>query len=242
MTYYRNKSELYDDIQNFRNKFNITSNSYPLNLIDIFGNRKGLKIGSMHFSTHGLRGIAAKGNSLIDDVIILDDSRTSEEKNFYCGHEIMHLLLHRNQAANSFKCYDTVQPNQNSFLEWEANEGSAELLMPCKELIPIINRALPFLKHSCDYRQLKSELSAKYNVSTSVVECRLESLKFEIYQYNQGISLENVKIISNSRQRKNNINIKSLNDIEKEKFDFEYKEHLHRAKCLKKQRESYRKL
>jgi len=70
------------------------------------------------------------------------------------------------------------------------------------------------LKTWQDYFNFKLQLAHDFNVSDCVMEYRFESLKYEIAQYLNGISLENLKIMSKKQQEQMGISVKSLNDIE----------------------------
>lgn len=50
------------------------------------------------------------------------------------------------------------------------------------------------------------------------MENRIENLKYETFQYLNGTPLSDIEILSNSQQRKRNITVKSLNDIENDLF------------------------
>lgn len=45
-----------------------------------------------------------------------------------------------------------------------------------------------------------SSQSAFFNVPSTVIECRINNLKYEIAQYLDGASLENLDILSNTQQ------------------------------------------
>lgn len=70
-----------------------------------------------------------------------------------------------------------------------------------------------------DIAYLKDYAADMFNVTRTVIEYRLESLKYEIHQYINGIPLRDIKMLSLSQQKRQKINIKSLNDIEKELRD-----------------------
>lgn len=57
--------------------------------------------------------------------ILLNSSLSFPEKNFYGTHELIHIYTNTDNPGQSFNCYDTVKPDQNSYIEWIANEGAA---------------------------------------------------------------------------------------------------------------------
>ena len=67
---------------------------YGINLVKEYENF-GILTEAVPFKTHALRGMAAIGDKPQPDVILLNSARTPQEQNFDCGHETIHLALHR---------------------------------------------------------------------------------------------------------------------------------------------------
>lgn len=214
------KKVLYEEIDHIREtKLKVSNLDYPLDLVKMCQETDGIKLEKLSFKTQSLRGIAILGEDQTeDDIILLNSNLTASELNFYCGHELIHLILHRREPKKQFNCYDKVMPNQNCFFEWHANEGSAEMLIPYKLLLPKIKKAKGKMETWHDLSKLRSQLSKDFFVSDIVMELRLKSLKYEISQFLDGTCLEKIKILSARQQAEQNINIKSLVDIEKELF------------------------
>lgn len=211
MNYIR-KADLYKLISNIRCHWGLEDNDYDVDVVNLC-QQYGIKVGCMPFETRGLRGIASVGDSGTPDVIILNSYRNKIEQNIDCAHESIHLAYHRNEECKSFNCFDIARPSQNKFLEWQANEGSAELLVPYKTLLPKIKKCYYALKTYMDVFSFKSELVQEYHVTDAVISYRLESLKFEIEQYVNGIDIHDLRILSYSSQINQGINVKSLNDV-----------------------------
>lgn len=161
--------------------------------------------------------MAFKGEQ--SDSIILNSTRGRLENQFDCGHELIHLYKHRNSEIDYFNCFEKTHPVQNSFIEWEANEGSAELIVPMCLLLPEIKKRS--FKSWSDINSMKFELSDLFKVSHGVMQFRIESLKYEINQYLNGASLKDIKILSATAQKQRGIHVKSLNTIEDEMFSAE---------------------
>lgn len=86
----------------------------------------GIKLERIPFKTRGLRGMSYPGARPQPDIILLNSKRSEIEQNFDCGHEMVHLAIHRNLNKKVFNCFDrSTAPNQDPFLEWQANEGAA---------------------------------------------------------------------------------------------------------------------
>lgn len=129
---------------------------------------------------------------------------------------MIHVTLHRDGPAKSFNCFEKARPNQDRFLEWQANEGAAELLLPARVLLPLVRERYPALHTWKDYLRFKGELAENFRITEAVVTFRFESLKYEITQYLSGIPYEEVRILSSAKQRESGLHIKSLNDLEAE--------------------------
>ncbi len=212
MKLYYSKEGLYREIHQIKEFIGIPHDAYDFNIIKYCMNT-GVLIESIPFSTHGLRGMAVIGSGDQEDIILLNSSYSKCEQNFYCGHEIIHLCLHRDIGKRSFNCFENVGAAQNPYLEWHANEGAAELFVPYKTLLPLIKQKIGL---SRDYRVIESakkELADIFNVPEIVIKYRLENLKYEIYQFLNGASLENIKILSLKQQKERGIFVDSLNTI-----------------------------
>ena len=213
LTYYT-KSALYHKVHRLRNNFRVSPGSYPIDAVKLCNNFTVLQLCYWNFKTPGLKGMSYIAKRPDRDVIILNANLTKKEQNFICTHELMHLALHRNEITNSFDFNEKNISNQDSSLEWQANEGAAEFLVPAAILLPIIGDHLKALRTWYDIENFKEELSEQFNVTKTVIEIRLEHLKYEIYQYIKGVPLNEIEVISLSKQKAKGINVLSLNDVE----------------------------
>lgn len=163
--------------------------------------------------------MAVKGSDFPEDVILLSANRTECEQNVDCGHEFIHLYFQRDKPVAGFNCFEKVRKQQNPYFEWQANEGSAELLLSYKILLPLIKSSMPHLRGYDEIREFKMQLSALYNLTPAVIYFIIESLKYEIQQYLYGVPIDKIELLSANAQRTRRINVKSLNDIENEDFN-----------------------
>lgn len=187
------KENLYIYIDNLRKRYEFGFVSgKPVCLPDFFGNRNGIDIIYHDFDTNGFCGAAYAGP--VSDTMVLNENRSLVERNFDCTHEVIHLTKHRSLNNGIFKCFDEAQ---NSFLEWEANEGAAQLLVPYQDFIPRFSACLDSHHTS---GTIQSELATHYFVSTQVINIRIESLSYEIDQYRNGVPIEKIELLSR-RQR-----------------------------------------
>lgn len=126
------KEKLYEHVDFYRDLFGFSFDQ-PIKLVDVLPSDTEFDIEYCAFKTPGLCGVAMVGEKT--DTIILNSNRTPAEQNFDCGHELIHLTKHR-KLRESFNCFTRAKPQQNTFHEWQANEGSAQLLVPYQDFIP----------------------------------------------------------------------------------------------------------
>lgn len=208
------KAGLYYEINTLRNRLGIKQNEYGFDIIN-YCMKNDILVEAVPFATKGLRGMACVGNEYEKDVILLNSKRDSIEQNFDCCHEVVHLGIHRYLGKKTFNCIDRVYAKQDEYLEWQANEGAAELFMPYYLIVQYVGSRYRELETSKDISKLKTQISSIFNVTKTVVEIRLESLKYEIKQYAFGVPLNDIEVLSASQQRERNINVKSINEMEK---------------------------
>lgn len=171
------------------------------------------------FKTHGLRGMAVPADlySTQRDIIILNSNRSTKEKNFDCAHESIHITFHWKIHRQPFSCYDRIVANQDSYLEWQANEGAAEYLVPYKIFIPLTVDKWDMLTelYPMDMEnEFLKPMSDLFNVPISVIRIRLISLRSEIEQYINGVPLENLRFYSNNDLNRLNKKVYSIFDIQ----------------------------
>lgn len=172
------KTNLYQHVSRLRDQLHVTLASYPLRLMDLCFQHP-IHIKRHAFQTPGFCALAFIGEHA--DTVVLNENRNLFEQNFDCGHELIHLTKHRNLKLGRFHCFDKTQPTQNPFIEWEANEGAAELLVPYQLFLPAL---LEISQTYCRTPQkVKSALADRFHVTSSVIEYRIQSLQYELYQY-----------------------------------------------------------
>lgn len=217
---YSTKKEIYQNVNEIRQYMGLNKGSvYPLNSVQLATSFcKNLTINKINFETTDICGILYKGENTTS--IALNESRTEEQQNFDCAHELIHYFFHDISFCKCV-CSEKKIIEQERSIEYQANEGSAELLVPYELILPEIKKARPSLKAWHDFHKFKFNMSLMFNVTDIVISFRLESLKYEIMQYLNGTSINNLKILSNTQQTKMGIKCTSFNDIELEHFDEE---------------------
>jgi Zn-dependent peptidase ImmA (M78 family) len=213
------KKDLYVSVDNLKRKMRIKSFEYPLNIFDICQNRLiNIEIGLANFRTHDLRGMAiiSEDTRRENHVILVNANRSQVEINYHGSHELMHIIMQKNVAGQTFKCYDNVKPLQNSYIEWQANEGAAEFLVPYKMLLPLVKDNFDDICSCIGSYGFCEKYAPLFGVSTIVMQNRLNSLSYEINQYMKGVPLHNVRILSRYQQLKFGIHVQpftNCNDI-----------------------------
>lgn len=194
------KEKLYEHVDFYRDLFGIPFNQ-PINLVDVLACDSQFDVEYCAFKTPGLCGVAMVGEKT--DTIVLNSNRTPEEQNFDCGHELIHLTKHR-KLRDSFNCFTKAKPQQNSFHEWQANEGSAQFLVPYQDFIPRFANLLKSNTAGIQYI-----LASHYHVTTQVINIRMDSLAYEIDQYQEGTQLDHLELLSRG-QRKQLLHIRNV--------------------------------
>lgn len=194
---YNAKEELYQYVDSLREKFSIAVGQ-PIDSLDLCYQNGSTDIIYHSFEADGFCGAAYAGKK--KDTIILNNARSASEQNFDCGHEIIHLTKHRNLQDGIFNCF--ISGHQDSFLEWEANEGAAQLLVPYQDFIP---RFWCYLNAPCPPQNIQGLLADYYRVSQQVINIRIESLSYEIDQYKEGTQLDCLELLSRRQRQKRGI-------------------------------------
>jgi Zn-dependent peptidase ImmA (M78 family) len=213
---YNRKKTLYEKIEQLRKNLGIGDDSYPIDMVDFCLEKGFVEIGTAPFKSIGTRGMAVpyyeRGEK---DVILLNSHLSKREQSFTCGHELVHLTLHRSKTIQYFS-FEQVMLKHNPFLEWQANEGSAELHVPYRLFFPRIEAALQKMESMQEILNLRAILAEEFQVMEEVIYYRFESLKYEIYQYLTGVSLDDINFMPVSKQREAGIFVESINEIESE--------------------------
>ena len=206
---YLTKQDLYTCVEQYRQKLFSVGLSFPLDFFSILKVSPNITFDYADFDTPGLRGMAfVNYNGFNSHGILIKSTLSKEEQNFHGVHEILHTVLHSQITNNSFKCYDQIRPNQSSFIEWQANEGAAELIMPYRNFIPQFLDLLQCYQFNSAYWtytyggfDIFDVLAKHYGVTSIVAKNRVSTLSFEIDQYARGTPIDSIRVISHNRQQ-----------------------------------------
>ena len=217
------KLDLYQKVQGIRDSLNISDADCPLDVIALIqNNMPDISFDYKHYHTGGMHGMLLPDLDNIDrHMIVLDNQRTRREQNFDCAHELMHYHLHDHRSPHSFSFDDDekIVPVPVPFYEWQANEGAAELLVPFSQFAPytkMYRRKFFTLKGLIDFRNLMSQV---FNVTPVIIRTRLDSMRYEIFQFLSGTPLCDIELLSATQQESRGINVTSLNEAEDKSFE-----------------------
>ena len=196
------KAELYDIIDSLRSDLELIGFTTPFNSRDVCVQGFGLFYDEAQLGKSGLRGVA----HIPTRTVIIDSSMTDREKCFYTFHECLHHRFCPNLGNQFFWDYDEFMtvPEQDPFLEWQCNEGAAQLLLPYQSFIP---RYVEIARANSNIDELRviESLVEEYNVTGRVVTNRISSLNYEICCYLDGVDITAPSFIVRSRNYLNSI-------------------------------------
>ncbi len=179
-----NKASLYNEVQKIRSENGISGPADPYAIAE----RYGITISVYEFDSRRFSGALFRGNRKAK--IIVNSSRCPESRRFAVAHELIHYFLH---DGTRFFCLDQ---NNVTALEWQANEGAAELLLPYRYFL-FSYRNIRSLYLANEEKAVRT-LAKEFSVTPSMVRSRLESLSPEIAQLESGVPLEKIRPLSRS--------------------------------------------
>lgn len=201
------KAELYHVVDSCRTRFFPAVSRDPLCIQRACQAHLGLEIDFHAFKTKGLRGVAF----VREGIICLDAKMSPVRQKFYCAHEAFHVLLHA-ELSWRFRCYDDRPALHDDYLEWQANEAAAELLIPHRTFLRKVSQAAAAIGTGRDFLLLRAELSDYFGVTPAMVKTRFDSLKYELIQCLAGVPIDHLTFMSEHRQRTRGITAVSMND------------------------------
>lgn len=211
-----NKRQLYELVAKTKKELNISARDYPINIFELCDRLDNVVISEVDFKTKDLRGLVHIANNEKENhVILVNGNKIFLEKNYHGAHELMHIVTAKNKPGSTIQCFEKIRPNQDPYIEWLANEGAAELLMPYEDVLSFVkSESAHFNKDFFPIYTLVLDLCERYSVSEMVAQNRLDNLSYEIWQYLKGVRLQDIEIISRTEQQRRGVRIDSLIDIE----------------------------
>jgi len=162
---YVGKDKLYEIINDKLLNLNITEDSYPLYSFKVAeAYKEKLRIELQPFPNPLLGGLLYKDPDDVMNFMAINSLKSKKSQNFDVMHELCHYWIH---DAGEHLCYDSNFIFQNKGIEWQANEGAAQALMP-ENLFKQM-----YIYFSGD----TNKLSDYFIVSKTAVEYRIKNLK-----------------------------------------------------------------
>lgn len=197
-TEYWTKRILYNQVDNLKYELGLDfiDASYPINSKALAKEHcKNVFIDEIDFPSQYICGILYKGD--ISTSIALNSSREACQQNFDCMHELIHYFFHDISCCQLMCSDKNIQ--QDSYIEWQANEGAAQFLVPYQIFIPKYLELEKKYAHSFWEDDSIEELAEYFNVSYGVIKNRINSLETEILQYKRGKDIKSLALISKNR-------------------------------------------
>ena len=205
------KEELYRKVQKTREHLGIGEWYYPLPYLPtIIPLYTDIYVRETPLITPGLRGMTVSDPETGSLAMLLDLSSPKEVRHFAAAHELIHCEHHPIIRGATFKSYDTIGHMQNRFLEWEANEGAAEFIMPYQIFIPLFFAYVEC--HDGMIRHAVEDLAIFFRVNVAAIDYRIASLRYELWQYAFGIPIRQITVMSASLQKKKGIHVNGAID------------------------------
>lgn len=157
---------------------------------------KNLTLEILPFKQTKICGILYRGEHSTS--IALNAGRSAGGRNFDCMHELIHYWLHEDEPV--FQC---IEGNADVFLEWQANEGAAQFLMPYQSFIPnycaAYDDVFRVYSGAAAEAALVSRLAAGYGVGELAARYRINTLRREIAMYLDGVPVGEIQILRGRR-------------------------------------------
>ena len=177
---------LYRRIDAMRKKYGIKGRFDPFAIEEA----QGSPVQYHAFSDSRLQGVLIRSSG--SSGVILDPRLTPEQQRLTLTHELVHRELHYGESGTAFQ--------DHSGMEYQADEGAAELLMPYRALIP---RAVSFRRrYREDPVRITALLAAHYRVDCETMRKRLDSLDRELMLYIRGTPLSEIVPLSRQELQK----------------------------------------
>lgn len=172
------KAALYGEIDRIRAENGVLGPLDPYAL----ARRHGIKISVYEFDSRRLSGVLMRGKRRAE--IVVNSSRCAEARRFAVAHELVHYFLH---DGTEFMC---LEDSGVTALEWQANEGAAELLLPYRDFLSFYKNIRSL--YIADEDRAVRALAKEFSVTPGMVKTRLLSLSPEIAQLEAGMPIENI--------------------------------------------------
>ena len=131
------------------------------------------------FSSRDVRCVAIPASVGEHDIILLNNLRTAEERNFDCAHAMMHLALHSSLKRGNFVCVEGIEETDR---DREADEAAGEYCVPLNAILQVLQTVKKRNKRisRSTLPALYDMLEYNFKVPAAVVLKRIEMCRDEI--------------------------------------------------------------
>lgn len=208
-TRYWAKQDLYDNIARLMRSLRITKAHFPIKAEQLFSMCPDVKINKMDFGTDLIGGAIYLGKH--KSTLLVNTALNLRDQNFGSMHEFVHYTWH---PKMHYCCFEGGISKNNAVLEWQANEGAAQILVPYKDFIPRLIDMIGVMEDNywTEY-DLYETLAYHYQVNPVVINYRIASLDNEIYQYLGGTPINKIQFLSNRKKMERNIPLDAMRKI-----------------------------
>lgn len=183
---YLTKAQLYGEVEQIRQQYGLCCPFNPFEL----SQQLGIEVLYRNFDSRKLCGALIRGRR--HTAIVLNEDHLPTSQKFTCSHELSHYFLHTDTAQ--FLCDGDSSP-----IEWQANAAAAELLMPYRIFLTQIKNICSKSRYYCSKPLLY--LAEYFKVTPLLVRQRIDGLSYEIQQVLEGVPIDEVVILSESKRR-----------------------------------------
>lgn len=187
------KAQLYSVIEKIRKTFHLRLEDYPIDIYSLLDEiSEYIDYQETDFEAEGFCGLLFRNRK--KSHIVINKYLPDLEKTFATTHETVHFFCHDRETK--FMC-KPFEKRVNDAFEWQANEGAAELLLPYKVFIHDFVQTLGH--YEGDNVKTITAMSKTYGLSETVIDYRLNNLRYEFEQYLKGIPIDNIQILSRKK-------------------------------------------
>ena len=197
---YMTKAQIYRHVERLRRAFGIAPEDYPLGMADLRALAKGRAELRVHvFDSATLGAYMIKNPPPRRSLIVLNGRRPPLSQAFDLAHELVHFYTH---PAGNFFCEipeDGKVRRDLPAMEYQANQGAAELLMPYRLVIPMaaeLADAKRLWRDPAMERRLGEAVAERFRCSPWAGILRIGDLRHELAQFRDGAALDRVRVLS----------------------------------------------
>lgn len=189
---YLTRAQLYQRVEQIREQLGLYRPPFSFGMLRkrVAGE---IEVIEHYFDSRVMQGALIRASKGRRSVVLINLRRNEVSRKFVLCHELIHYYLHLQGAR--FLC-NLLESDQ--LVEWQANEGAAQLLVPYQIFLQSCLRHR-FLILSDSARAIPL-LAEEFGVSQQTILYRLQTLAGELAQVFEGVAPDQVEVLT-SRER-----------------------------------------